>query len=262
MRRFVVGDIHGNLLGFKQALERACFNYEEDMLISLGDLVDGHSQSKEVLDELLKIKHKVLVQGNHDEWFKEFALQTVENTAKGLWINQGGKATVTSYGYEVLPNIELGEYYQSSLGSYLLKGGNIPEEHKELLASQVSHFIMDNILFIHGGFNRHFLLSEQESKLFCWDRDLWAQALSWESMGSHEGYKPPFKITEPGLEKVFIGHTSTQFWNTDEPMKASIITNIDTGGGWYGKITVYNIDTDEFYQSDSARLLYPKFKGR
>lgn len=253
MRRFVVGDIHGNLLGFKQALERACFNYEEDMLISLGDLVDGHSQSKEVLDELLKIKHKVLVQGNHDEWFKEFALQTVETKAKGLWINQGGRATVVSYGYDVS---------LLNQSDYKLFNGEIPETHKELLASQVSHFIMDKMLFIHGGFNRHFLLSEQESKLFCWDRDLWSQALSWESMGSHEGYKPPFKITEPRLEKVFIGHTSTQFWSTDEPMKASIITNIDTGGGWYGKITVYNIDTDEFYQSDSARLLYPEFKGR
>ena len=36
-RTLVIGDLHGNYLGFKQALERCNFDYNNDTLISLGD---------------------------------------------------------------------------------------------------------------------------------------------------------------------------------------------------------------------------------
>lgn len=41
MRKFVVGDLHGNYLGLMQCLEKVKFNKEEDLLISLGDICDG-----------------------------------------------------------------------------------------------------------------------------------------------------------------------------------------------------------------------------
>lgn len=64
------------------------------------------------------------------------------------------------------------------------------------------------------------------------------------------------------FKEVYIGHTSTQFWGEDKPMQAANIWNLDTGGGWFGKISIMDVDTKEFWQSDSGKELYPEFKGR
>ena len=50
MRTFVIGDIHGGYLSLKQCLERSSFNYEEDTLISLGDICDGWPETKRCID--------------------------------------------------------------------------------------------------------------------------------------------------------------------------------------------------------------------
>jgi serine/threonine protein phosphatase 1 len=51
-RTLVIGDIHGNYKGLLQCLERCQFDNENDTLISVGDVVDGHSQSFEVVEKL------------------------------------------------------------------------------------------------------------------------------------------------------------------------------------------------------------------
>jgi len=50
--------------------------------------------------------------------------------------------------------------------------------------------------------------------------------------------------------------------NTITPMKADIITNLDTGAGYKGRLTLMNVDTHEYFQSDSVEKLYIGEKGR
>ena len=69
MKTFVIGDIHGNYRGLMQCLERSNFDYDKDTLISLGDVVDGHSESYEVVEELLKIKNLIAIKGNDSYGF-------------------------------------------------------------------------------------------------------------------------------------------------------------------------------------------------
>ena len=69
MKRYVIGDIHGNYKALVQVLENSLFNYEEDMLIVIGDVVDGYNCSYQVVEELLKIKNLVFIIGNHDVWW-------------------------------------------------------------------------------------------------------------------------------------------------------------------------------------------------
>lgn len=255
MKRYVIGDIHGNHKGLVQALERANFDYDNDTLISLGDLVDGHSESYEVIEELYKIKNLLLVKGNHDEWFYQF----IETGIHGSQWQQGAMNTARSYISKIVDR----ELRNPNTGLINLRPDDIPEHHKYLLSQQVPYIIdEDNNLFIHGGFNRHLMLAQQPKHVFWWDRDLWNSALSWKSMtkGMLEE-KPKFKMVED-FKEVFIGHTSTQFWDEDTPMNAANIWNIDTGGGWWGKVTLMNVDTKEFYQSDNGKELYPNFKGR
>jgi len=126
----------------------------------------------------------------------------------------------------------------------------------------VSGVININNLFIHGGFNRHFYLNEQLKYTFWWDRDLWNAALSYGNITPVEGFsRPKFKMIE-NFKEVFIGHTTTMCWNTTEPMNAANIWNLDTGGGGFGKITVMDINTKEYWQSDLTKDLYPDYKGR
>jgi len=76
MNKYVIGDIHGNYRALRQCLERVQFNYDKDILISLGDLCDRNTETREVFNELLKIKNFKMVIGNHDQWMIEWVRES------------------------------------------------------------------------------------------------------------------------------------------------------------------------------------------
>lgn len=222
MKRFVLGDIHGKIKQLQDVLKKASFNYDEDELISLGDIVDRGEDSYACVEELLKIKNLISIRGNHDaEW-----LEFLKTEKSGLW-SQGAKETYLSYVEKMID----------------------PSIHFDFFNKQINYYIdKDNNLFIHGGFNRHKTLKEQEEfeYVFYWDRDLFAAALSFETM-SDKTY--PFKMKD-SFNKIFIGHTPTVYWGKTTPIKAANIWNIDTGCGKGAyPLTLMNIETLEFYQA-------------
>lgn len=260
MRRLVIGDIHGNYKGMLQALSRAKFNPRDDMLISLGDVVDGHSQSFEVVEYLLGLPNLIAIKGNHDDWFNQW-IETGINPAN--W-QQGQRSTGESYLNKSRPGTPWMTYnLDTEMFIESIRSNDIPDRHIEFFKNQLPYYRdEDDNLFIHGGFNRHFYLDEQLEYTFWWDRDLWSQALSFGNMTAVEGIATPkFKMIE-NFKEVFIGHTTTMMWNEITPMHAANIWNLDTGGGWNGKISVMDVETKEFWQSDYAKELYPDFKGR
>lgn len=125
-RTLCVGDLHGNFKGFKQALERCNFDYENDTLISLGDVVDGHSQSFEVVEELLKIKNLIAIKGNHDDWW----LYWIEKGFHPAHWTQGSKATGESYIKNRVDehNTHLFDYSTGTARIRLSKA-HLPKEH-------------------------------------------------------------------------------------------------------------------------------------
>lgn len=260
-RTLVIGDIHGNYKGLQQCLERSGFN-NKDILISLGDVVDGHSQSFEVVETLVNIPNLISIKGNHDDWFLQWLNTSINPTG---W-KQGQKATGLSYLQHSRPDQpwytwKIGPYDQEYFVESILTN-DIPDRHINFFENQLPYYIdQDNNLFVHGGFNRHFPLKEQGDILW-WDRDLWSQALSFRSMKAVEYIKQPkFKMYDE-FNEIFIGHTSTQHWGEDIPMNAANIWNLDTGGGGAGKVTIMDINSKEFWQSDNGNELYPEFKGR
>jgi serine/threonine protein phosphatase 1 len=87
------------------------------------------------------------------------------------------------------------------------------------------------------------------------------------------------------FKEIFIGHTSTTtltqnqvrlitkemsaeeieemtMTTVDFPVNNANLWNLDTGGGWGGKLTIMNVDTKEYWQSDTVSDLYPGIKGR
>lgn len=250
MRNFVIGDIHGAYKALTQCLQRSDFDYENDQLITLGDICDGYSEVYECVEELLKIKHRIDIRGNHDSWFRTF-LNTGNHPVGWL---QGGDGTLKSY----CNNLD--KTYHIGNGKYItdLDPTHIPISHIEFFNNQIPYYLdKDNNVFVHGGLNRHFPIDDaiyNKSDILMWDRDLWCQALSFNSI---QGY--PFKNQ---FKEIFIGHTSTNHWKTDYPMNAANIWNLDTGAGWSGKLSIMNIDTKEVFQSDNVRELYKEEKGR
>lgn len=229
-----MGDIHGAHRAMVQVLERSGFNKETDTLMQLGDVVNRGPEVYECVEELLSIKHLIAIKGNHDDIILGWMLdnEPAAYTSKG-------KHTKASYH----------------------KHGGVPQRHIDFFKQQLPYYKDERgRLFIHAGFDRHLMLDAQTNKhIYWWDRELWNAALSYNALKrgteNNGGIAPKFKIAEPCTE-IFIGHTPTQNWNETLPMHASIIWNIDTGAGWGGKLTLMDIDTKEYWQSDKVNELY------
>jgi len=101
-KEFAIGDIHGRIDALKEVLQASNFDYDNDKLIVLGDVVDGGINTATVIDELIKIKNLVLILGNHDLWFIDYICN---DKIPVEWVNQGGANTLNSYGGEVIPNV-------------------------------------------------------------------------------------------------------------------------------------------------------------
>ena len=232
MRRFVIGDIHGRLGALLEVFKACKFDYNNDKLIALGDIVDGGNESKQVLDELIKIKNIIVVLGNHDQWFMDFFNN---NIAEELWIQQGGANTLKSYGGRI--TLKAGE-----VKAYVdTRDVVVPESHKNLLNNGVYYYKEDDVLFVHGGFDMDQGVEHTPNETLMWDRKLVQFAKNSYVRG---GYK-----------QIYVGHTSTQILhNTTGPIRWYNVLCLDTGAGWNGKLTIMNIDTEQIYQSVFQKL--------
>lgn len=259
MKTFVIGDIHGGYKALMQCLERSEFNKEEDTLISLGDIADGWSQVPECIEELLTIKNLILIEGNHDNWARQWLKFGIANK---MWLHQGGRATFEAY-----------SIYHPDL---------MMKHETEFFAKQIPYHIdEENRGFVHGGFtSRKGLGYEHSFTTYMWDRDMWSLALLSNNRVHYDENGLPSPQGFFRHKEVFIGHTTTGMWNIKPnypeyndknqakngritvPMNRCNVWNLDTGAGFEGKLTIMDIDTKEYWQSDFLKELYPDEKGR
>lgn len=242
-RKLVIGDIHGGLRAVHQIMERAQVS-QKDTLIFLGDYVDGWSQSPEVIDYLIalgKQQNCIFLRGNHDELLLDWLNGNFENFNESLWFNHGGEATVTAYA---------------------AVSEKTKKEHIAFLSSlQNYHLDQQNRLFIHAGFtNMNGVTFEYFPKLFYWDRTLWETALALDENIEKEAVHYPRRLSL--YDEIYIGHTPVTKINQTIPVKKACVWNIDTGAAFKGPLTIMDVNTKEFWQSDSLPELYPTEKGR
>ena len=243
MKKFVIGDIHGGLKALLQVLKK--INCDENYtLIFLGDYVDGWSESPAVLDFLIELQKKqpcIFIRGNHDELLLDWLLGNNENIDEKLWFQHGGEATVLSY-----QNIN----------------AETKEKHIQFLKSLQDYHLDDkNRLFIHAGFtNMKGVEHEFFKPLFYWDRTLWETALAIDNQLSKDAITYPLRLKI--YNEIFIGHTPVTKIDETNPVNKACVWNVDTGAAFKGKLTIMDVDTKEFWQSDSLPELYPTEKGR
>lgn len=212
MTTFAIGDIHGRYVALVEVLLLSGFDYSNDTLIVLGDVVDGGRDTYKVIEELLTIENCILVIGNHDIWALQWMRTGFELPA---WVHQGGYATMQSYNF---------------------LWDSVPVSHVDFLKSGVPYHIDGKgRVYIHGGYDPTCPIEHNDIETLTWDRDIIEYALK----GGHIDYP-----------HVFIGHTTTQLVNGDTlPLTINNLTLLDTGGGWNGKLTIMDVDSGEYWQS-------------
>lgn len=261
-KTFCLSDLHNNYLGLKQVLEASNFDYENDTLISLGDIVDGFSQAYECIEELLKIKNLIPIQGNHDHSFLNF-LESGRNYFK--WTH-GGHGTALSYIKHANKKNKLILRTASNCEGFVtnLESKHIKESHVNFFKNQIPYYIdEEKRLFIHAGFNRtQFIDKQTDHNLYCWDRNLFKDAMIQQALKSELYDINNFK-------EIFIGHSITINYLDQngelitKPIIIDKLHNIDTGSGYInGKLTLMNVETKEIFQSDIGKILYPDEHGR
>nr|WP_294784107.1 metallophosphoesterase family protein [uncultured Flavobacterium sp.] len=239
-RTLVFGDIHGGLKALIQLLARI-ESSENDRLIFLGDYVDGWSESAQVIDFLIELAQKqecIFIRGNHDVWCQEWLMNDVVND---IWFLHGGKSTIESY-----QDFDLSR----------------KQKHLDFFINMKDYFVDENNnLFIHAGFSSmHGPEKEHYQTNFSWDRTLWEMALTMDKRIKKDSLLYPKRLLL--YNEIYIGHTPTLHYNVEIPMQGCNVWNIDTGAGFYGKLTCLEVETKEFWQSDVVQTLYSSEKGR
>jgi len=230
MKTFAIGDIHGSYKALIQVLERSAFDKEVDRLFVLGDVADGWPDVVECVETLLNIPNMIPILGNHDEWTREwlkFGMDAYQ------WTSQGGAATMASYlKHPEAMVTHLIEYYEKAHFYYIDENNNV---------------------YVHGGWGNKEGIGLDPVSNYLWDRQM------WNALGVSHHYGHSANRTKK-YNKVFIGHTAL---GQKKPEKRCNCWNLDTGAGWKGFLTLMNVDTEEYWQSDYVPDLYPEvFKTR
>ena len=239
-RTLVIGDIHGGLRALEQIFERAEVT-REDKLIFLGDFVDGWRESSQVIRFLIEVSGNqecIFIRGNHDAWTEDWL---GFGNSPDVWLFNGGKSTVESYA----------DYSREEL-----------EIHLEFFQRMKNYYVdEDNRLFIHAGYSSmHGPEKEVYSSNYHWDRTLGETAVAMDRKLKTSSELYPKRLLL--YNEIFIGHTPTLYLGIRTPVNKANIWNMDTGAAFTGALSIMDINTKEYWQSDPLPLLYPDEKGR
>lgn len=223
-RVYSIGDIHGRadlLLQLLALIDRDSADFTGYLLlIYLGDYIDRGSNSKQVIDILLK-QHRprfrhIYLRGNHEQTLLDF----LDNADVGRsWLNYGGQTTLVSYDVKIAKIPTKREEYinlQQQLAD------NIPETHLKFFNNTTFSISVGNYFFVHAGINPNYSLKKQQLEDFLWIRD--------EFIASKKIY-----------EKIIVhGHTISH--------QVELLPNrigIDTGAFCTGILTCLILETDQ-----------------
>jgi serine/threonine protein phosphatase 1 len=242
-KTFVIGDIHNAAKALRQVVIKAKVE-SEDTIIFLGDYFDGWSEAKETFNLLMELKafcNCIFIQGNHDEMVLRWLTGVADADELKMWFKHGGKATYNSFTkwFEIDPTAK------ENVISFLktLKPYHIDNQER---------------LFVHAGFEHRDGAAAQHKMI--------PDALWWTTdftEGCFYGYQ--VWLDRSYLYKeVYVGHVPTLRLIEDctIPIHRDNVIWMDTAAAFTGKLSLINIESKEFYQSDYCMKLYPDELGR
>jgi Calcineurin-like phosphoesterase. len=146
LRRFVVGDVHGQFEGLMLLIDKINLQ-SDDQVYFLGDLIDRGPRSAEVV-EWVKVNKFPCIKGNHEIMCLDAYSSPDSTIIWQGWLVNGGARTLQSYG-----------------------DNGISDEHLEWLWDLPLYIDLGDIWLVHAGVNPLMPLEEQTSTEFCWIRE-------------------------------------------------------------------------------------------
>ena len=214
-RCIAIGDIHGcsRALG---ALLAAISPTSEDVVVTLGDVLDRGPDSRRTIDRLIELSQNCCLKGvlgNHEEML----LSVIRgDTPPMQWVKFGGAATLDSYGF------------QGDLSV-------IPREHLKFLESFVDYVEAERHFFVHANYDPQIPLDRQSPS-----------HLRWLSLNES------FPSRHLSGKTAIVGHTAER---SGEVFSSQHLKCIDTycyGGGW---LTAYDVDTGFIWQANESEVV-------
>jgi serine/threonine protein phosphatase 1 len=211
-RHIAIGDIHGHAAAL-EALLKQIAPTSHDLIITLGDHVDGGPDSRGVLEQLIALKSQcelVSLLGNHEEtmlWARRSGIDF------RMWQECGGDTTLASYGKT------------RSLES-------VPWEHWRFLQDCVFHFETETHFFVHARYEPAIPLDEQNTKTLLW-------------LSLDESIPPPHQNGKVAV----VGHTVQP---EGKVLNLPHLKCLDTGCGHRGRLTAMELKSGQLWQVTEA----------
>lgn len=164
-RIFCISDIHGHFIQLTDLMDQLYkdhgLNLEEDILVTLGDNVDGGPDTKKVLDWSIDLKEKypnnfISLFGNHESLLLDAFNE--KHPIYGdfyLWYRQGGQATVDSFIAE-----DLDPYDRALINPKDV----VTDKYLNFIRSLEPFYETEDYFFVHGGLYPHRSIEEHKEE--------------------------------------------------------------------------------------------------
>lgn len=166
---YVIPEVRGDMRSLEVILDRVLplriFKNQEDVLVMLGDYIDGAEDSDKVIDCLINIKEQykdrvILLRGSHEELLLRARQSDNDFT---YWTDSGGISTIESYIRRTNLNATPYAIKKNRLQDL------IPIKHMEFISNLDYYSIFEDYCFLHGGFNPSKPVAENSLSNFIFD---------------------------------------------------------------------------------------------
>jgi len=248
---FVIGDIHGCVHTLQNLVQEIHKIEEDAQLVFVGDYVDRGRWSLSTVGYLMELQKKgdVCLRGNHDDVFSWFINGKCKSRLSDLvygsintytvfnwWFHSNGfGSTVKSFCD--ISDLDPTNYHDHIHEVVVRLNASVSQEHRDFFENLPLYWSNDKCFACHGWF------SDDELK----PDDVWissdrAMDILWGRFEELEGRHPKW-----GKVGVF-GHSMTQNYGEDQPIRQDLIRLVDTGCFDGGGLSAYHDETDSFIQ--------------
>ncbi|MBQ7915637.1 MAG: metallophosphoesterase [Firmicutes bacterium] len=193
---FVVSDIHGHYTLLKEALDKAHFDPDnpEHLLICCGDYFDRGNENLQVLQFFERLKHKVLLRGNHEDLLLE--------------LFQTGQLLPHHYINGTMKTLEnlFGKYSIDPLDDTIDFSGKtrMVDRICDFITNTQDYYETSHYVFVHGWFPENATTPSARASASCeaWEEARW---IKWTQ--EYTGERPiPDKTLVCGHMPTFFAH--------------------------------------------------------
>ncbi|ACS85769.1 metallophosphoesterase [Musicola paradisiaca] len=201
---YVVGDLHGCYPLFTSKLASCQFEKEQDLMISVGDLIDRGTHNLECL-ELITQKWFRAVQGNHEQMA---IVGSKHETSRDHWLNNGG-----------------GWFFQLN---------DTPMHRAQILLEETARLPL--VIEVNSGDRRYVIAhADYPGHDYAFDKPIDAQRVVWNRSRISEATRG-VGASINGADLFIFGHTPVL-----RPLRFLNLYYIDTGAVFTGNLTMIQI---------------------